>query len=94
MLTERQPFRGHGETGVAVVEAPAARRDSDGRRAARVAQFLAVLLQFGLVVLIVDYWQLESQSLARLLWLAFAGFTIHHLLPQRFRLSFFVILWR
>src|SRR5436190_19192370 len=92
MLTERQPFRGHGETGVAVVEAPVARRDSDGRRAARVAQFLAVLVQFGLVVLIVDYWQLESQSLARLLWLAFAGFTIHHLLPQRFRLSFFVIL--
>src|SRR4029453_4285284 len=41
---------------------------------------------------IVDYWQLESLSLVRLMSLAFAGFIIHHLLPQRFRLPFFAML--
>jgi alginate O-acetyltransferase complex protein AlgI len=54
-----------------------------------VAQFLAVVAQFGLVVLLVQYWQLESQLLTRLMWLAFVGFVVHHLLPLRFRLPFF-----
>src|SRR6266481_3479820 len=52
-------------------------------------QFAAVVIQFGLIVLVVDSWQLESQLLARLMWLAFAGFIIHHFLPLRFRLPFF-----
>ena len=42
--------------------------------------------------MLVDYWQLESQVLSRVLWLALGGFVIHHLLPQRFRLPFFAIL--
>jgi hypothetical protein len=42
--------------------------------------------------MVVEYWQLESQSLARLMWLAFVGFVIHHLLPLRFRLRFFAVL--
>ena len=51
-----------------------------------------VVAEFGLVVLLVQYWQLESQLLTRLLWLAFGGFIIHHVLPMRFRLSFFATL--
>ena len=50
----------------------------------RLTQFLAVAIQFGLIVLAVDSWQLESQLLARVMWLAFAGFIIHHFLPLRF----------
>ena len=68
------------------------RRRSVRQHIAEVAQFLAVVAQFGLVVLLVQYWQLESQLLARLMWLAFVGFVIHHLLPLRFRLPFFAML--
>ena len=68
------------------------RRRSVRQHIAEVAQFLAVVAQFGLVVLLVQYWQLESQLLARVMWLAFAGFIIHHLLPLRFRLPFFAML--
>src|SRR5437773_2329553 len=68
------------------------RRRSVRQHIAEVAQFLAVVVQFGLVVLLVQYWQLESQLLARVMWLAFAGFVIHHLLPLRFRLPFFAML--
>jgi hypothetical protein len=46
-----------------------------------VAQFVAIVVQFGLIVVALDFWQLESQLLARVMWLAFAGFIIHHLLP-------------
>src|SRR5438132_8799428 len=68
------------------------RRKSVRQHIARVAEFLVVVAQFGLVVLLVQYWQLESQLLARLMWLAFVGFVIHHLLPLRFRLPFFAML--
>src|SRR5205814_7107934 len=68
------------------------RRRSVRQHIAEVAQFLAVVAQFGLVVLLVQYWQLESVLLARLMALAFAGFVIHHLLPVRFRLPFFAML--
>jgi hypothetical protein len=57
-----------------------------------VAPFLAVIAQFGLIVLVVADWQLESLSLSRLMDLAFVGFIIHHLLPSRFRLPFFALL--
>ncbi|PYM02333.1 MAG: hypothetical protein DMF19_03315, partial [Verrucomicrobia bacterium] len=68
------------------------RRKSVRQHIAKVAEFLVVVAQFGLVVLLVQYWQLESQLLARLMWLAFVGFVIHHLLPLRFRLPFFAML--
>ena len=68
------------------------RRRSIRQHIAEVAEFLAVVAQFGLVVLLVQDWQLESQLLTRLLWLAFGGFIIHHLLPLRFRLPFFAML--
>jgi hypothetical protein len=91
MLTERQNFKRFYEPAVAVVEKPASRQRL--RQAIAGAwQFLAVAAQFGLIVLLVQQWQLESQALTRLMWLAFAGFVIHHVLPLRFRLRFFAIL--
>src|SRR5215472_3585689 len=67
-------------------------RTSIESHAVRMAQFLAVIAQFGLIVMLVNYWQLESLLLARLMALAFVGFVIHHLLPVRFRLPFFAML--
>src|SRR6266496_2892734 len=75
-----------------IAEALTPRRRSVRQHIAEVAQFLAVVAQFGLIVLLVQYWQLESQLLTRLMWLAFGGFVIHHLLPLRFRLPFFAML--
>src|SRR4029453_14060569 len=63
-----------------------------GNYLSRPTQFLAVLLQFALIAIVVGNWHLESQPLSRLMWLAVAGFAIHHLLPQRFRLPFFAML--
>ncbi len=80
-----------GETKARGVEASVARRALRQRFGA-LAPFFAIVVQFGLILAIVDYWQLESQLLSRLMWLAFVGFVIHHLLPQRFRLPFFAIL--
>src|SRR6266487_4581836 len=62
------------------------------RYAAGLAQFLAVVAQFGLITLVVSDWQLETLSVSRLMDLAFVGFIIHHLLPFRFRLPFFAML--
>jgi hypothetical protein len=62
------------------------------RYASEVAPFLAVVAQFGLIVLVVNDWQLENLLLSRLMALAFVGFIVHHLLPFRFRLPFFAIL--
>jgi hypothetical protein len=92
MLTESQTSDRRDEITAAVVEAPPPRRSSLGRYASGLAPFFAVVVQFGLIVLVVDQWQLESLSLARLLQLAFVGFVIHHLLPLRFRLPFFAML--
>ena len=80
------------EPRVMVAEALTPRRSPVRQHVAEVAQFLAVVAQFGLIVMVVDYWQLESLPLARLMALAFVGFVIHHLLPLRFRLPFFAVL--
>ena len=72
------------ELRLAAVEALTPRRTSIGFHAATLAQFLAVIVQFGLIVMVVNYWQLESLALARLMALAFVGFVIHHLLPCDF----------
>src|SRR4030095_819638 len=87
MLTETKTFSRPDTT--AVMTAPSRLWDS---YLSRSAQFLAVLLQFALIAILVGNWHLESQLLARVMWLAVAGFAIHHLLPQRFRLSFFSLL--
>src|SRR5204863_2005774 len=80
------------ELRLTAAEALTPRRTSIGSHAATLAQFLAVIAQFGLIVMVVSYWQLESLALARLMALAFVGFVIHHLLPARFRLPFFAML--
>jgi len=92
MLTESQISDRRSELAVAVVGAQAAGRGSVRQYVIGLAPFLAVLAQFGLVVMVVDYWQLESLSLVRLMQLAFVGFVIHHLLPLRFRMALFAIL--
>src|SRR5262245_56488797 len=90
--TEIQTGDQRVELRLAAVEALTARRTSIGFHAATLAQFLAVIVQFGLIVMVVKYWQLDSQLLTRLMWLSLGGFIIHHLLPLRFRLPFFAML--
>src|SRR5262245_2559838 len=92
MLTERQAFKGLGEPAMAAVEVTKPPRESMGRYATGPAQFLAIVVQFGLIVLVVHQWRLESVTLSRVMQLAFVGFIIHHLLPLRFRLPFFAAL--
>jgi hypothetical protein len=91
MLTETKAYKGSDATPLL----PAAESVTSrpwGHYLSRSARFFAILTQFALVVILIEYWQLESQLLARLMWLAFAGFVIHHLLPLRFRLPFFAML--
>ncbi len=87
---ENTPRRFEESAGITKAVTP---RPSGGRlQIGELARFFAVIAQFGLIVLLVDDWQLESQSLARVMELAFIGFIIHHLLAPRFRLSFFSLL--
>jgi uncharacterized membrane protein YdjX (TVP38/TMEM64 family) len=92
MLTENQTIDRRGGIENVVGEAPPERRSSLRRYASGVAPFLAVVAQFGLIVLVVKDWQLENLLLSKLMALAFVGFIIHHLLPIRLRLPFFAIL--
>src|SRR6266480_2311100 len=91
MLTEAKTYKRSDATAVEPVAQPTTSRLLD-HYLSRPAQFLVVLVQFALIAVVIDYWQLESQLLSRLMWLAFAGFVIHHLLPVRFRLPFFAML--
>src|SRR5215468_4663430 len=91
MLTETKTYNGSDATSV-VPAPPAATVQVSGHYLSRPAQFLAILVQFALIAVVVGQWQLESQLLSRLMWLAFFGFIVHHLLPRRFRLPFFAML--
>src|SRR5713226_1539111 len=92
MITETETAEPR-ETKMVMGEVPAPRRRRPfARYASGVAPFLAVVVQFGLIVLVVGDWQLENLALSRLMNLAFVGFIIHHLLPLRFRLPFFAML--
>ena len=86
MLTKTLTSEPVGEIKAVGIEVSVARYAPRPRFAA-LASFFAIVAQFGLIVMVVDYWQLESQLLTRLLWLAFGGFIIHHSLPVRFRRS-------
>src|SRR6266487_6437025 len=92
MFTESQIFKGRREPTMIATGVLTPYRSHRQRYIAEVTQFLAMVVQFGLIVLLVEYWQLESLSLSRLMWLAFVGFVIHHLLPLRLRLPFFAVL--
>jgi hypothetical protein len=91
MLTKTLTSEPVGETKAVGVEASVVRCAPRPHFAA-LASFLAIVAQFGLIVLVVNYWHLESLPRGRLMQLAFAGFVIHHLLPVRFRLLFFAML--
>lgn len=54
--------------------------------------YLAVLAQLVLLLLLLRQFQIESAAFLRLATLACAGFAVHALLPLRYRLSFFVVL--
>ncbi|MBX3669631.1 MAG: hypothetical protein KF778_14620 [Rhodocyclaceae bacterium] len=54
--------------------------------------YLAVLTQLALVLLVLRQFQIESAAFLRLAMLACVGFAIHALLPLRMRLPFFVVL--
>ena len=53
------------------------------------APFAAIALQFGLIVLLTQQWDIKGLAVARVMQFAFLGFVVHHFLPLRFRLSFF-----
>ena len=91
-MIETPTFDGRGEMRVAVEEGPPRQRSSFRQYARELAPFSAIVVQFGLIVMVIDQWQFESLSLSRLMDLAFGGFVIHHLLPRRFRLPFFATL--
>jgi hypothetical protein len=88
--TESRTSERPSETKIAVCEELSPRPVR--QNAAGLAQFLAVIAQFGLIVLVVNYWHIEGLTLGRLMQLALVGFVIHHLLPLRFRLPFFAML--
>jgi hypothetical protein len=88
MLTKPKDYNESGTTRIAPEAQPAVSR-SFSNYVSRPAQLLAIIAQFALIVVAIDTWHLESQVLARLMWLALAGFIIHHLLPLRWRLPFF-----
>src|SRR5205823_4670785 len=56
------------------------------------ARFGVVAAEFGLLVWIIRLFDLESIRFGQLVLLAWAGFVVHHLLPLRWRMPFFVIL--
>ena len=92
MLTKDQIFPPANATDITLVENLFLKTGFVGRHARELASFLAIVVQFGLIVLVVSDWQLENLLVSRVMQLAFVGFIIHHLLPLRFRLPFFAIL--
>jgi D-alanyl-lipoteichoic acid acyltransferase DltB (MBOAT superfamily) len=54
--------------------------------------YLVVLAQLALLLVLLRQFQIESAAFLRLALLAFAGFAVHALLPLRYRLPFFAAL--
>jgi hypothetical protein len=89
MFTQIKPSGTVVEAKIAGAEALGTRRDVFRQNVTGLFAFVTIAVQFGLIVIVLNYWQLESLSLDRLMQVAFAGFMVHHFLPMRFRLSFF-----
>ncbi len=66
----------------------------DARQAGRIGlvDYVVILAQLGLVLLLLRQFQIESAAFLRLATLAFGGFAISAWLPLRLRLPFFVLL--
>ncbi len=59
----------------------------------KIAKFLSIVVQLGLLVLVIRQFQLENQAFYHnLMLLTFYGFLIHFFLPARYRLPFFLFL--
>jgi len=56
------------------------------------SKLLALIAQLGLLLLVVDQFQIGGSAFLRILMLAIAGFAVRFALPQRFQLTFFVAL--
>ncbi|MFP6639108.1 MAG: hypothetical protein VCC04_02600, partial [Myxococcota bacterium] len=61
-------------------------------RPAALARFAVAAFQFGLLVLVIRSFTIESGAFLRVAVLAWCGFVVHHLLPVRLRLPFFGVL--
>jgi hypothetical protein len=61
-------------------------------RGALAARFVAIAVQFALIVALVSLFAIESKAFEQLLLLAFGGFFVHHFLPARMRLACFALL--
>lgn len=57
-----------------------------------IKEYVVILFQLGVVLLLLRQFQIESAAFLRLALLAFSGFAIHALLPLRHRLPFFLLL--
>ena len=57
-----------------------------------IREYLLVLFQLVVVILLFRQFQIESAAFLRLALLAFGGFALHALLPLQYRLSFFLLL--
>src|SRR5207249_9721634 len=59
----------------------------------RVARFILVALQLGLLALVIRYYNMENQVFYdQIMTLVFVGFLIHGVLTFRYRLGFFLLL--
>jgi D-alanyl-lipoteichoic acid acyltransferase DltB (MBOAT superfamily) len=57
-----------------------------------VLKFGGVVTQLALLLVVMRQFQIESNAFVRIAALAFGGFVVHHWLPFRFRLPFFMVL--
>jgi hypothetical protein len=69
---------------------PAGEKSAPGRIS--LINYVVVLVQLGLLLLLLRQFQIESAAFLRLATLAFAGFAVHAWLPLRWRLPFFAAL--
>jgi hypothetical protein len=59
----------------------------------QISQFLLIVVQFGLLVIVVQLFHLENQAFYHnLMLLTFYGFLIHYFLPSPYRLPFFLFI--
>ncbi|HWB53727.1 MAG TPA: hypothetical protein VG722_06025, partial [Tepidisphaeraceae bacterium] len=79
-------------TGGATSLSPRLASDTAASAAGSFAAVSIIVIQVLLIARLIGRYQLESPSFYRIILIALGGFLVHHLLPLRFRLSFFVLL--
>jgi hypothetical protein len=87
--TLSEPTLGQPRT---VLETPAPQRAILAKLGGDWLRFTLVAVEFGLLVLIIRLFALEGSGFGNLVVLAWAGFVIHHFLPLRWRMPFYVAL--